>query len=453
MEKFIEKNYKKIILIICILGILLRAIYIIEKPIRKNQYDCKIWELYDLEDYEQVYELNEKNIGKAGHMYYIMILYSTFKLPEGVGGQYYHPPLHHFISAMWLKLMDVFPLNAIQKIESLQILSFTYSILILIFVYKIIEKTKINEVGKCLTMLLLNFFPLFIYMSGFINNDILITLFIVLNLYYIIKWDEEPNIKNTLMISFTFGLGMMTKTSMAVMSLPLAFVVLKKFIIKIQNKDKKLIKKIIFESIIFILIAGTLSLWFQIRKLIKYDSEMLAIQQPYDYFYSGDAPFLERWGVISKDILKNKILIEDKNIFSYIINSALYCLTEFTNISSYIVKEFTNISSYIVKESTIILGFISLAVIIKNIIKYRKNNETENILIITFISWILGFISFNISLPYSCTMNARYIGIMFMISMIMLGKSISDCKNKNWAYFIYVLSGLLCVFSSYIVLL
>ena len=39
MEKFIEKNYKKIILIICILGILLRAIYIIENPIRKNQYD------------------------------------------------------------------------------------------------------------------------------------------------------------------------------------------------------------------------------------------------------------------------------------------------------------------------------------------------------------------------------------------------------------------------------
>ena len=78
--------------------------------------------------------------------------------------------------------------------------------------------------------------------------------------------------------------------------------------------------------------------------------------------------------------------------------------------------------------------------------------ERINVLIITFISWILGFISFNISLPYTCTMNARYIGIMFIISMIMLGKSISDCKNKNWAYFIYALSGLLCVFSSYLVL-
>ena len=43
MEKFIQKNYKKIAIVICVLGILFRTIYIVENPIRKNQYDCKIW--------------------------------------------------------------------------------------------------------------------------------------------------------------------------------------------------------------------------------------------------------------------------------------------------------------------------------------------------------------------------------------------------------------------------
>ena len=83
--------------------------------------------MYDLEDYEQAYEFNSENIGSGGHMYYIMLLYKDFHLPDSAGGQYYHPPLHHLISAVWLRVMDVFPLNAMQKIESLQILSFIYS--------------------------------------------------------------------------------------------------------------------------------------------------------------------------------------------------------------------------------------------------------------------------------------------------------------------------------------
>ena len=164
------------------------------------------------------------------------------KLPDGAGGQYYHPPLHHFTSAMWLKIMDILPLNAVQKIESLQVLSLIYSIIILILIYKIIEKTKIKELGKILILILINFYPLFIYMSGFVNNDLLITLFMILNLYYIIKWNEDFNIKNTLILAFSFGLGMMTKTSMAVMMLPLAYVVVVKFIDKIKEKDKKSMK-------------------------------------------------------------------------------------------------------------------------------------------------------------------------------------------------------------------
>ena len=439
MGKFIQKNYKKIVLVICILGILLRTIYIIENPIRKNQYDCKIWSLYDLEDYEGTYELNEENIGKAEHMYYIFTIYNTFSLPEGTGGQYYHPPLHHFTSAMWLKLMDVFPLNAMQKIESLQILSLIYSIIILIFFYKIIEKTKIKEIGKIISLILINFFPLFIYMSGFVNNDQLITLFILLNLYYIIKWDEEPNIKNTLIISLTFGLGMMTKTSIMVMMFPIAYVVLKKIVGEIKKNNKDEVKKIIFQAIIFIILAGSLSLWFPIRQYIKYDFEPFAIQKPYDYFYSGDASFFERWGVISKDILKNGIVIEDKNIFSYVINSGLYCLYTLSTVTSYMIK-----------EVIIILGAISIIAIFKIIIeKIIKGQMHDNvfILMITFISWIFGFVSFNISLPYSCTMNARYIGILFMICMIMLGYNVSEAKNKAWRYLIYLLTILFAMLS------
>ena len=69
-------------------------------------------------------------------------------------------------------------------------------------------------------------------MSGFINNDTLLTLFIVINLYCLIKWYENSNWKNAILVALTIGLGMNVKTSMIVMILPAAIVYLKKFIEK-----------------------------------------------------------------------------------------------------------------------------------------------------------------------------------------------------------------------------
>lgn len=438
MEKFIQKNYKKIAIVICILGILLRTIYIINSPIRKNQYDCKIWQLYDLEDYEQAYAMNEDNIGKAGHMYYIFTIYNTWTLPDGAGGQYYHPPLHHFTSAVWLKILDIFPLNAMQKIESLQILSLMYSIIMILYTYKILEKTKIKEFGKAICLILVNFFPLLIHMSGFVNNDMLITLFMIMSVYYIIKWDEEPTIISTFKLAIIVGLGMMTKTSIMVMMLPLSIIVLKKIVIKLEENNKKAIKSMIIQATIFLVIVGIASVWFPIRQYIKYDFKLFAIQKPYEHFYSGDASFFERWGFISKDILKNGIEVESKNIFSYVINSSLYCLYTYTKPISYILKEIT-----------LLFSIISLIIVVKTFIKKLIKKEIDNVftLIVIFFSWILGFITFNISLPYSCTMNSRYIVVLFIISMIMLGYSISETKSKLWKYIIMTLSIMLSILS------
>ena len=438
MEKFIQKNYKKIAIVICVLGILFRTIYIVENPIRKNQYDCKIWSLYDLNDYEQVYEMNEDNIGKAGHMYYIFTIYNTWSLPDSAGGQYYHPPLHHFISAVWLKVMDIFPLNAMQKIESLQVLSLIYSIIMLLFCYKIIEKTKIKEMGKIVSLILINFFPIFIYMAGFVNNDMLITMLTVMSLYYIIKWNENSNIFNTMKLTIVFALGMMTKTSIMVMILPLAVIVLRKMIIEIKNKDKKIIKSIIIQAIIFVILVGIASVWFPIRQWVKYGFEPFSIQKPYDHFFSGDASFVERWGFFSKDIIKNRLEVEDKNIFACVINSSLYCLYNFESAIAYMLKEITVMFA-------IISLIITLKVFIEKIIK--KEFDVVFTLIITFFSWIIGFILFNISLPYSCTMNSRYIAILFLISNIILGYSVSERKNKLWKYTILTLAIILTILS------
>ena len=62
MDKFLEKNYKLIIVIICILGLLIRGIYIFINGVGHQQYDTKIWSLQQLEEYEEAYKFNESKI-------------------------------------------------------------------------------------------------------------------------------------------------------------------------------------------------------------------------------------------------------------------------------------------------------------------------------------------------------------------------------------------------------
>ena len=85
MEK-IENNYKRIAIVIIIIGIIFRLIYISYTSIEDRQHDMK---------------------GNFGHLGYIKNIYETGKLPETNRGQFYHPPLHHLISANFVKIQNL----------------------------------------------------------------------------------------------------------------------------------------------------------------------------------------------------------------------------------------------------------------------------------------------------------------------------------------------------------
>ena len=77
-----DNKYKKAIIIIVILALIVRLIYVIETPYTEKQHDL------DLS--------------------YILTIYQTGHLPQSNEGQYYHPPLHQIICAMFLTLESPF---------------------------------------------------------------------------------------------------------------------------------------------------------------------------------------------------------------------------------------------------------------------------------------------------------------------------------------------------------
>ena len=75
-----------------------------------------------------------------------MRLAETWRLPETNNWQYNHPPLHHFLAAVWIKAFQWFGVTGeMQLAETLQYLTCFYSCAMLVVVYRIFEE---NPFGR-----------------------------------------------------------------------------------------------------------------------------------------------------------------------------------------------------------------------------------------------------------------------------------------------------------------
>ena len=87
-------------------GGLLRLFYVLFSTIYERQYDIG-----------QI-DLDSAHTVSGGHLAYIQYLYQNWHLPDmdpTTVYQFHHPPLHHYICAVWMKLCSVFVKNTDQK--------------------------------------------------------------------------------------------------------------------------------------------------------------------------------------------------------------------------------------------------------------------------------------------------------------------------------------------------
>lgn len=424
---FIDKNAKKIVILILVLGIILRFVFILTTNIGKFQYDTGFY-IEEKEAYEKVFERSEEVMKRYFHIDYIMIIFQTGHLPDVNKIQLYHPPLHHIISAALLKIVNNFNISSYEKLETLQILPFIYSSAVLIISYLILKELNINDKYKIISLIILAVYPLNIYMSGMLNNDALLTMLSILSVMYIIKWYKNPNVKNACILAIIIGLGMLTKTSMMI-SIGIAGTI---FIIKlfegILSEDKKLIKNIIFQGLIFFVIVIPMAMIFPIRNYILFKQIPFGIVQASDDFQIESGTFNERWGIFSKEILNNDIDFKDKNVPSYLVKSSSLFALKRNFSSKYDLIVNTN------KITNIIIIFVSIISML-SILLNKKIKEKNNvyILMITTILWLISYIMFNVSFPASCTMHARYI-ITAIITNIIIISIDFNYRNYNKLY-------------------
>ena len=242
---------RTLVMLMIAAGIMLRFVYVLYTDSGSRQHDVGFWNW------------------TWGHANYIEYWYKNgLKLPDfdvRTIWQYYHPPLHHWIMALLLKILVLFGMPYEMACQALQILPMIYSSLIMVVSYRIFRWVKLDGLPLIIAMGILCFHPTFVLMGGFFNNDILTMLFMLVAVMFALRWYRDPTLKRIIPIALCVGLGMMTKLSAWMVAPPIAIMFLYIFV-----KNIKAWKKYIGQYALFGVITFPLALWWQIRNYLLF---------------------------------------------------------------------------------------------------------------------------------------------------------------------------------------
>lgn len=379
--------------------------------------------------YLRQHDLRNFEIGpNGGHLGYMAEIFYTNKLPEGNPIDkwcFFNPPLHYIISSFVLKLSTIFTAEDFINFEVLQIMSYIYFIIFIIYTYKILKKINIKKLLLPAT-LFIGLAPALIIMSGSINNDMLAITLSTIAIYYTIVWYESDKLKDLIKIALTISLAIMTKVSSALIAIAIATVFLTKVI-----KNKKDFIKYVKHFSIFALIALPIGLWFPVKNYVLYDIPFTYVQsvdESNDANISYHSTF-ERYFTFNKTHLDSVNIDMSKENAEY----NIYLST----IKSFIVDENIDYSDKPILHFAFdfmlyLLVFITLLYLVNIIylivtIKKDNNNWLFFFLVLGILQ-IISYINFCFGFPFTFTMNFRYIIPTLLTFVVIL--SIASEKNE-----------------------
>ena len=245
-------NERTFIMLMIAAGIMLRFMYVLYTSSVIRQHD--------------VGSFSSTGIGHAG---YIEYWYKNgLKLPDfdvRAYWQFYHPPLHHWLMALLLRLLTDIGMPYATACEAIQVLPLLYSSLCMVVCYRIFRIVRLKAMPLVIAMAILCFHPTFVLMGGFYNNDLLCVLLMLLSVLFALRWYREPTLRRILPIALCVGFGMMSKLSGWMVAPAIAVIFLYVFV-----KNIKSWLKFLGQFAIFGVICAPLGLWWQVRNLLTF---------------------------------------------------------------------------------------------------------------------------------------------------------------------------------------
>ncbi len=467
-----ELTAEKCIIIVFILGMILRFCYLLVTAPNTRQYDT----------FSSNYD---------GHEAYAWGLYENFSMPETNDYQFYHPPINAFLQAMFMHLtngltslyrsifgvgdyfMTAFNEGKPEWLDSYryylygtcQILSYIYSIIIMIFGLKILKVVGLKGKNLVFWFAFFALFPRHIILSATLNNDHLAYLFTLAAVYFALKWwIQTKSLKDILICGVVIGLGISTKLSAATVCLPIGLVFLYELVISLKKTASSLpFKEILKQYSLFLVVCAPIALSFIIYAKIKFNQPIGFVFSNLNGALSTDKiSFFERF-FISFD--KNEYFYtmylrpfynsvtevnNNHNLWNYLIRSSL-----FGEFSYWQGENFAFLAICIMTALPIVsIAALVIMIIVRRKQKYGKMGYSLlNIAVdqkalyfgmALMLTQVISMIYFYLRMPYSCTMDFRYI-LPSIISFALIYSNFEECValDKKYEKFNLIFKGMI----------
>ena len=368
------------------------------------------------------------------HSGYILYIRDHLALPAGdvrQMGEYYHPPFHHFVCAVFLKIYELFLPKGTHNYESLQALSLLWANLSAIVLFKDIRLIGIKQESCPIVAALIAAAPVYTLLSGSINNDNLSVLLMFTAIYFGLKWYKEGGFKNIILSALATGFGMMTKLAVGLIAFSLGFLFIVKLIKDLKGRKEGL--KTFLNLVVFGVISVPLGLWFEIRNYLNYKVPITYVLLSDNVYQdvSRFTPMQRIFGFYGFPIEDYYINLgsdgqQDYNIFITLIKTGLFgeenCRDDFT----------MSITGYILLLVFLVVIAVTVAGMIYTILTLKKRDSFwEDIsMVIMAVSQIVSIISFALKYPHICSINFRFAMPLALCGAVFFAR-ISGIKLKG----------------------
>lgn len=408
------KQEESAVFMMLLLGIFLRCSYVLLSGLYDRQHDAGIYTGMGTADIN------------SGHIGYIEYLYKFHKLPDmnpyEVFG-YYHPPLHHILSCLWLRF-NLF-LGATEELafENLQILPLLYSCLTMTVTWKILKVLNIRKTGLLIALSFVIFHPAMLIMSGSVNNDMLTTLFMAVTILYTLKFIRDKQLKYLVILALSIGLGMITKLNSAVLSIPVGLIFLLHFISVIRSKDRSLLWKWIKNYLIFAVIVIPIGLSWIIRNALKFRIKPgVPVPGEESLMYTGTYSLWERLGFPALSDFRFSFPFHPfkaeacHNTWVIMFHTSLFTEEYPTSLPDILL-----ILCQIAFFLAVIFGIVTAILLVAVLLQKQTSSMDRIFLLCGYGVMLFSFAAFVIICPYTCSSDFRYITICLIYIAIGIG--------------------------------
>lgn len=403
-------------------GFLLRLMYVLYTPVTVRQHD--------------VYRFDA---GK-GHAGYIFYFYEHGRLPDFAPNsvsQFYHPPLHHILEALWMRLQTGLRVSLAAAEENTQLLTLLYSALCMPVINGIFTEAQLRGRARRIPLAIICFHPTFILMAGSINNDILMTLLTLTAFWMALRWYRRPSMGRILLTALAMGCAMMTKFSASLAAPAIGLLFLLRLASDLQQNDRPVRRRLwcryLGQFAAFALLCCPLGLWWTVYSALVWQvppgyvpSLSLTSHQ-----YVGMYPVWRRL-LITGDQLSSVYVawgdLPGHSYYEYNIFTGLLKTSVFDESTLFTATGTLGRLGYGFSVLLFIcnIGLIGMAVIAAVLCLHCRRRIVDTSVTASIVCLgavvLLSYISFCFGYPHTCTQNFRYAVPTLLTGCLFLGR-------------------------------